>query len=621
MKKSKGITLIALVITVIILLILAGVAVSIGLNGDNVFEKANEAKTGWNEKVAEEDAKIKEIWGMIDSKDEVKQVNDANPGTLEGSGTEANPYTINSIEDLVAFAYNVNKGDTEYGLYSGKTVALGLDLDIQNDKSYANPNAKYVLDDYGYKTDESGTAIKTLLTDTNGIGFVPIGNERGDGFAGTFDGQNHAIANLYENVNIYGGLFGNAKNAVIIRNLEVRAGKITAIQTPCGAIIGNAQSTLTIINCLNTGTISSVSAPAGGIVGWANSTAEISNCYNTGDVTSTNSNSGGICGGTGTKTKIEITSCYNRGNVHGKGPAGGILANDISSTGTATITDCYNTGNVTSTDNPTGGMLGLASSKATITNCYNTGNVISTNYLAGGILGYATSTATIMNCYNTGDAISTGSSAGGMIGNASKATITNCYNTGDIQGTAQVGGMIGNVSTATITNCYNTGDIQGITLVGGMIGDAQSTATITNCYNTGDISSTDQKAGGILGAGNSSNKATISYCYNTGNITGTYPVGGIAGAFATITQSHNTGTVASTNSSLVGEIIGQSNSGSSEQIVGEGCTYGTGVAAGTMDMSNFVTRMNEYVTTNNSNPSHTPLKTWKLENGYPVFVN
>ena len=54
MNKRNGITLIALVITVIALLILAGAAVSIGLNGDSVFSKANEAKTEWNEKVAEE---------------------------------------------------------------------------------------------------------------------------------------------------------------------------------------------------------------------------------------------------------------------------------------------------------------------------------------------------------------------------------------------------------------------------------------------------------------------------------------------------------------------------------------------------------------------------------------
>ena len=53
-KDQKGITLIALVITVIVLLILAGTAVTIALNDGNIFARANEAKTNWNAKVAEE---------------------------------------------------------------------------------------------------------------------------------------------------------------------------------------------------------------------------------------------------------------------------------------------------------------------------------------------------------------------------------------------------------------------------------------------------------------------------------------------------------------------------------------------------------------------------------------
>ena len=54
MKNDRGITLIALVITVIVLLILAGVAVSVGLNSGNIFERANEAKSSWNKDVEEE---------------------------------------------------------------------------------------------------------------------------------------------------------------------------------------------------------------------------------------------------------------------------------------------------------------------------------------------------------------------------------------------------------------------------------------------------------------------------------------------------------------------------------------------------------------------------------------
>ena len=67
MKNQSGITLIALVITVIVLLILAGAAVSIGLNGDNLFSKANEAKAEWNDKVNTENTVISDYMAYIDN--------------------------------------------------------------------------------------------------------------------------------------------------------------------------------------------------------------------------------------------------------------------------------------------------------------------------------------------------------------------------------------------------------------------------------------------------------------------------------------------------------------------------------------------------------------------------
>ena len=65
-KNKHGITLIALVITVIILLILAGAAVSIGLNGGDVFNRANQAKTEWNSKVAEEGRVLNDLKNYIE---------------------------------------------------------------------------------------------------------------------------------------------------------------------------------------------------------------------------------------------------------------------------------------------------------------------------------------------------------------------------------------------------------------------------------------------------------------------------------------------------------------------------------------------------------------------------
>ncbi len=67
-KKSgeKAITLIALVITVIILLILAGTAISIGLNEGELFGHTNNSVERYNEKVAEMENSLTNAMGMLD---------------------------------------------------------------------------------------------------------------------------------------------------------------------------------------------------------------------------------------------------------------------------------------------------------------------------------------------------------------------------------------------------------------------------------------------------------------------------------------------------------------------------------------------------------------------------
>lgn len=65
MKKENGITLIALIITVIILLILAGTAISIAINGGDIFGKASQARAEWNEAVAEEESELNKYIRMV----------------------------------------------------------------------------------------------------------------------------------------------------------------------------------------------------------------------------------------------------------------------------------------------------------------------------------------------------------------------------------------------------------------------------------------------------------------------------------------------------------------------------------------------------------------------------
>lgn len=54
LKNQKGITLVSLVITVIVLLILATVAITLAINSNGLFNKAGTAANNWNASVKQE---------------------------------------------------------------------------------------------------------------------------------------------------------------------------------------------------------------------------------------------------------------------------------------------------------------------------------------------------------------------------------------------------------------------------------------------------------------------------------------------------------------------------------------------------------------------------------------
>ena len=65
MKENKGITLIALIITIIILLILVGVSINLAIKGD-LFGNAEKAVSGTNDKVAQEQTRVDELMGELE---------------------------------------------------------------------------------------------------------------------------------------------------------------------------------------------------------------------------------------------------------------------------------------------------------------------------------------------------------------------------------------------------------------------------------------------------------------------------------------------------------------------------------------------------------------------------
>lgn len=67
LKNQKGITLVALVITIIVLLILAGTAITLTINQGGLFNKTNEAAHSWNNSVQNEQTTMTNLMEQINA--------------------------------------------------------------------------------------------------------------------------------------------------------------------------------------------------------------------------------------------------------------------------------------------------------------------------------------------------------------------------------------------------------------------------------------------------------------------------------------------------------------------------------------------------------------------------
>ena len=114
-KNNKGITLIALVITIIVLLILAGVTIA-ALSGDNgILRRATEAKEQTNQKNDEETEKIGGYESTID------QYVDGNGGG-SGGGTGTNFTNVNTSDSNPAGAVPANSTVVEADASKGIVI-------------------------------------------------------------------------------------------------------------------------------------------------------------------------------------------------------------------------------------------------------------------------------------------------------------------------------------------------------------------------------------------------------------------------------------------------------------------------------------------------------------------
>ena len=294
-------------------------------------------------------------------------VTDNNNATNKSNTSTIIDYTVSDKQDMELFRNSVNNGNT----YENETIIQTADIDLQGSES----NQWTPIGNYGENTNLY--------------------------FAGTYEGNNYTISNLYINDSSkdYQGLFGYS-NSANINNLELENVNITG-KSYVGNIIGNGvNSTLYNVH-INSGTLNGESL-IGGILGNSNAT-QITQCtnksnINTTQVSKTEIYHGGYGGIVGRATDGKIQYCVNYGNITGDVYVGGITGINWTET-----LNCYNTGTMKGLLNDLyiGGISGVQNGANNvgqkIVNCYNIGSVISESSVKGGIVGVSDSTVT--NCY------------------------------------------------------------------------------------------------------------------------------------------------------------------------------------------------------------------------------
>ena len=514
-NQKKGITLIALVVTIIVLLLLAGVSISMLTGQNSILKRAGQAKEKTDQSQLEEEIKLgltetnieKNVQGTeTDIEEYLKKIDNAQVEKKQPDAwyvTRGNASaTVYKNGDIMQGKVDIWDGNLssapaiENGNWQIRTAAeLKFFADFVNNANQLTDSQKSEIASKGYSENDyviDDNTVVNLLADidlgarqsdgvkTYGTDWIPIGPTKDEKFTGTFDGNNHTIRGVFvKQTGKFAGIFGNSDT---IKNLKIADSYIYSSDTVVGGIVGTLREG-TLENCENINTtIVGEGGCVGGIVGQFGGT-EIKDCSNNGIITGKY-----VIGGiVGRLADAEVKNCINSGNINAekdsknKSHVGGIAGcSGISQC--CTFSFCTNKGKIKGEGDCVGGITGVTISTANINMCENFGWIIGERNRIGGIIGVSNTKVEITNCSNMADVTNnkTGTSnTGGIIGlilyNDDKvANIKLCYNSGNINGQGNVGGIVGKVygnkNLSTVTQCYSKGKIKGTANIGAIIG-------------------------------------------------------------------------------------------------------------------------------------------------------
>lgn len=405
------------------------------------------------------------------------QLNAENWNTIEGSGTESDPYKLSTTRNLLAMKAALVKGQMTY-------FKLMNDIDMSSIENWdpLNPDEPY---DLGIVFDGGGHFLKNLKSK----------EKHYSSFFGVLYGKCHNVkfvdAEIVSASNsgagIIGGYIGTGGKPAIVSGVEAsgtvtNAGKGQSV----GGLGGNAREA-TIENCTVNVTVSNPMGDGtnrtatGGVVGKTiDSAVKIKNCIVRGVVEITkginNTYTGGIVGWQ-SAAGAEITGCEVYSTVKSAGErVGGIVGHYQG----GTLSGCKFYGEVNAASRLAGGIAGITSSASIIENCLSSGKIFCKN-IVGGIVGMNENTLTIRGCESSSTIeinVNGVDGVGGVLGLASNGKtviVEDCIFSGNMNlPTGQrVGGVVGDLGTgSSVKRCYVSGNITGWAGVGGIVGRA-----------------------------------------------------------------------------------------------------------------------------------------------------
>ena len=403
------------------------------------------------------------------------QLNAENWNTIEGSGTESDPYKLSTTRNLLAMKAALVKCQMTY-------FKLMNDIDMSSIENWdpLNPDEPY---DLGIVFDGGGHSLKNLKSK----------EKHYSSFFGVLYGKCYNVkfvdAEIVSASNsgagIIGGYIGTGEKPAIVSEVEA-SGIITCNGKgqSVGGLGGNAREA-TIENCTVNVTVSnpmgdgSNRTATGGVVGKTiDSAVKIKNCIVRGVVEITkginNTYTGGIVGWQ-SAAGAEITGCEVYATVKSAGErVGGIVGHYQG----GTLSGCKFYGEVNAASRLAGGIAGITSSESTIENCLSSGKIVCKN-IVGGIVGMNENTLTIRCC-------------------ESSSTIE--INVNGVDGVGGVLGLASNGKTVIVEDCIFSGNMNVPTgqRVGGIVGDLGTGSSVRRCYVSGNITGW-AGGGGIVG--------------------------------------------------------------------------------------------------------------------------